>query len=674
MIMKLISYFFAFFFAFFVQKVHAQVGKDSAFSLQEVKVESSKSEVRLLRLPYLASISTRKDLEKNSSRTIAESLFGLPGILIQKSNYGGGAPFLRGLTGNQNLIMVDGIRLNNSIFRYGPNQYLSLVEAEWLEKLEILKGTGSVQFGSDAMTGVIYLKTKELNFSSTPTWSGHVLNRITNRDMESSFRTEFKYEGKKTSLALGMSKKKFGDLYGGGQANAYYPTGYNDNSYDAKIKMDVGNNWIVNAGYQFLQQKNVPTYFKYIYENYALNISNPIQRGMGYVRLNKSFHGIISSMKYFASIQDISEQRFLQKNANPILRKEHDRTSTVSGGFEMNLAFSNRWSSTNGIDFYHDYIKSSRNDINVTTNVSNSLRGLYPNGSSYNNLSLYTLHHFKFGKLNAELGIRYSGYNAIIHEITLGKVSTNPNALTSQLGLNYLITPKLAVFGHLSEGFRAPNIDDMGTLGIVDFRYEIPAYDLKPEHALNKEVGVKYFSDRINSSVSFFHISLHDLITRVKTGQQNMSYDVYMKENIDRGNIYGNEASILWKLSKHLTFQGNYTFLTGFSTSKNEPLRRIPPASSRLSVEYGNSSYHVGLNYDHSDPQRKLAQGDKDDVRIGKSGTEGFNVLHFYSGFQVNHFKANIFLNNLLDIKYKMHGSGIDEIGRSFTISGVLFF
>ena len=164
----------------------AQENVDSLKYLEEVKIQSFKQPSSIQQLPYAVQSLSKKDLQQTNARTLPESMMYLPGVMIQKSNHGGGSPFVRGLTGNQALIVVDGIRLNNSIFRYGPNQYMNLIEPDLIDKVEILKGSGAVQYGSDALTGVIHLETNQLSFSEKPKWNAKLNTRFTNRSMEKS--------------------------------------------------------------------------------------------------------------------------------------------------------------------------------------------------------------------------------------------------------------------------------------------------------------------------------------------------------------------------------------------------------------------------------------------------------------------------------------------------------
>lgn len=93
--------------------------------LNEVILTALRSKQENLRVPYSVSTVSMQNLNSYSPRSTPEALQGLTGVFIQKTNHGGGSAFVRGLTGNQALLLLDGVRLNNSTYRYGPNQYLN---------------------------------------------------------------------------------------------------------------------------------------------------------------------------------------------------------------------------------------------------------------------------------------------------------------------------------------------------------------------------------------------------------------------------------------------------------------------------------------------------------------------------------------------------------------------
>jgi outer membrane receptor protein involved in Fe transport len=223
------------------------------------------------------------------------------------------------------------------------------------------------------------------------------------------------------------------------------------------------------------------------------------------------------------------------------------------------------------------------------------------------------------------------------------------------------------LYANISDGFRAPNIDDLGTLGIVDFRYEVPAYALKPERSVNNELGIKYLRSKLSGSFSIFRTTLYNLITRVKTAERISGYDVYIKENVDKGFIRGWEAQIAYKPMKWLRTQISVTNLYGQSITKNQPLRRIPPFNARMSAEYLMNQVVAGISFDHASPQRRLEAGDKSDNRIPAGGTPGFNLLNMHLAYQANNLSFRIYLNNIFNVDYRTHGSGINGIGRSIS-------
>lgn len=641
--------------------------------MEEVVVTATRREASLASLPYSASVLTRGDMRRQPSRTLPEALTGLPGVFIQKTNHGGGSPFVRGLTGNQTLLVVDGIRLNNSIFRYGPNQYLTLIDPEWADRIEVVKGTGSVQYGTDAMTGVVHILTRTPSFRDEPVWKARVGGRLASSGIESGVRPELEYSGRRVALLAGASIRRFGDLLGGDTTGFQRPSGYGERSYDAKLRVDMGRGWTATASFQHLRQSGVPVYHRYILEGFAVNTSDPVARGFGYVRTEKSWKGAIPvRLSLFTAWQQITEDRQSRKAGSKVLRTERDRARTLSFGADAALAFSERWTSNSGIEAYADRVSSARVDRDLELDLPKRLRGLYPDGARYLQASAYSLHHLTFGRLSVEAGTRYAFYRARITDNTLGEVEIRPGAWVFQGGADYRISGPFHVFLHASEGYRAPNIDDLGTLGIVDFRYERPAYDLRPERSLNTELGARYARQGLTAQASAFRTTLRDLVTRIRTAEVVSGYEVYAKQNVDRGFIEGWELQADWRLAGGWRASGNATWLYGQSVTRNEPLRRIPPFTSRLALEYAGGGWRAGIMHDHAGAQRRLAAGDVADNRIPKGGTPGFDVVHAHVSRDLGRVSLRMHLVNLLNADYRTHGSGINGQGRSVLLSAVV--
>ncbi len=656
-------------FSFFT--VRSQNAADSVKRMDDVVVTATRKSTAVASLPYSVNSLSKNTIQRQLSRTVPESLNGIPGLFIQKTNHGGGSPFLRGLTGNQSLILVDGIRLNNSIFRYGPNQYLTLVDPYLVEKIEVVKGTGSVQHGSDAMTGVINIQTTSLQLGSKPNWQEKALLRLSEAGMELTLRPELKYEGKKIAFVVGASSKKFGDLKGGDTTGFQRPTGYGEFSYDMKMKIDLGAEWQLTAAYQWLNQTNVPVFHKYRLENFAVNTADPLKRGFGYIQAQKIFKStFFKQLDIFVAEQMIGEQRYSRKNGSAVIRYEKDVVKTVSCGADLLVQFNKVWDANTGIEVYNDLISSKRSDKDGLSGSVKQLRGLYPDNSTYSNFSLYNLHHLHWGRLKAEAGMRLNFYAASLTDTTIGTVRISPSAAVFQGGLNYQLLKPLFLYANISDGFRAPNIDDLGTLGIVDFRYEIPAYDLKPERSVNTEIGLKFITRNISFSTALFKTNLYGLITRVATGAAMNGYQVYKKINVDRGFIKGWEAQFDFKPFRGFNVYGNATSLFGQSITRNQPLRRIPPFNARLGGDFTTSQWTAGLTFDHASPQRRLDAGDKADNRIPAGGTPGFNLLNLYSGYQHKSVTFRLYWNNIFNTDFRTHGSGVNGMGSA--VSGML--
>lgn len=634
-------------------------------TLDSVIVESRNIKIAEIANPFIVSSIAAKQIQQNGARTTPEALMGVSGVFLQKTNHGGGSAFIRGLTGNQTLLVMDGIRINNATYRYGPNQYLNTIDMFTLKKIDILKGIGAIEYGSDAIGGVIQMETKQNSLKDIGKLHVSNTSKFVTHQMESTNRTEVQFAQKKWDFIGGISFKNYGDIWGGGNIGKQTPTGYSEKNYDVKTKIKIDNKQEITISSQNTAQKNIPIYHKILLENFRVNQMDDQIHNLHYVKYKyKGNNKLVNELIVNTSIQRSIENRSIQKNNAVIIRNENDTIHTTGVTAEIISKPTSFWTINTGFDYYKDRVNSIASELN--TNTSNRIlkRGLYPNKSMYNNSSLFSIHYITAGKFKLITGIRYNFLNIKITDTELGNVALKPSALVTNFGINYQANKNNAVFGSFTSGYRAPNIDDLGTLGIVDFRYEIPSFDLKPEKSLNLEIGYKYNSPKRNFTVSMFNMQLKDIIARVIVdGKVINGYNVYNKKNIESSYIKGAEFSYSQVLHSGFVVQTNATYTYGQNVSKNEPMRRIPPFFGQTSIAWNHKNMTIACRHQFAGNQIRLAKGDMDDNRIGKSGTPGWNTLNIDASIALKHLDININLMNLLNEKYKTHGSGVFGMG-----------
>lgn len=647
--------------------VTAQSIDTSYTTLDSVIVESRNIKIAEIANPFIVSSIAAKQIQQNGARTTPEALMGVSGVFLQKTNHGGGSAFIRGLTGNQTLLVIDGIRINNATYRYGPNQYLNTIDMFTLKKIDILKGIGAIEYGSDAMGGVIQMETKQNSLKDLGKLHVSNTSKFVTHQMESSNRTEVQFAQKKWDFIGGISFKNYGDIWGGRNIGKQTPTGYTENNYDVKTKIKIDNKQEITISSQNTAQKNIPIYHKILLENFRVNQMDDQIHNLHYVKYKyKGNNKLVNELIVNTSIQRSIENRSFQKNTAVIIRNENDTIHTTGITAEIISKPTSFWTINTGFDYYKDRVNSIASELNTSTSNQILKRGLYPNKSTYNNSSLFSIHYITTGKFKLITGIRYNFLNIKITDTDLGNIALKPSALVTNFGINYQANKKNTVFGSFTSGYRAPNIDDLGTLGIVDFRYEIPSYDLKPEKSLNLEIGYKYNSPKRNFTVSMFNMQLKDIIARVIVdGKVINGYNVYNKKNIESSYIKGAEFSYSQVLHSGFVVQTNATYTYGQNVSKNEPMRRIPPFFGQTSIAWNHKNMTLACRHQFAGNQIRLAKGDMDDNRIGKSGTPGWNTLNIDASIVLKHLDININLINLLNEKYKTHSSGVFGMGRA---------
>jgi outer membrane receptor for ferrienterochelin and colicin len=168
---------------------------------------------------------------------------------------------------------------------------------------------------------------------------------------------------------------------------------------------------------------------------------------------------------------------------------------------------------------------------------------------------------------------------------------------------------------------------------------------------------------------------LNDLITRIKVdGKIINGYQVYRKENIEDALIKGVEAELAWKMFKGMDLSGSITYTHGVNKTKNEPLRRIPPLHGRLMSTFRKQAWFASGEFLFAAKQSRLAAGDKEDNRIPAGGTPGWKLVNIDAGNQWRCFNFNLGLQNIFNLDYRTHGSGINGVGRSAWVSAAFSF
>ena len=641
--------------------------KNNPDTLANVVVSASRQQISNLKTPYSVSVFQQKDIEKLAPRATPDMLSNIPGVFIQKTNLGGGSAFVRGLTGNQTLLIIDGIRFNNSTFRYGPNQYLNNIDPSIISKIELLKGSGSVQYGSDALTGVVNFFTLQPEFTAQKTFGGQLSARLATEGMELSEQLKMTYSSENTGIVFVGANKQFGDIVRGGGLGLQRPTGYNEWDFFGKIRQQLSKTWILEGLIQTTQQSQVPVFHKIQLENFKINEMDLQKYQRSYLKAIGQYENpLFKKIEFSVSQQTSIEQRKLQKNTSTTLRAERDEINTMGILADVQSQFSSTWSAHSGIDYFNDRINSTREDINLTNNSIKALRGLYPNDAGYQYQSVYSIHHLDLDAWQVETGLRFHQNVASLPDTTLGLTQVKSSALVYSLGVARAISQGISIYANTSSGFRAPNMDDLGSLGIVDFRYELPAFDLKPEYSQNYEVGIKISKAKFFQELTLFQTELENLITRIKTSQFIQSYPVYEKRNVDKAFLRGGEWSGRYELSNSVSAKANISYVYGQSVTLNEPMRRIPPLHGGFSLSYARKNLFVNSELLFAAAQDRLSAGDKADNRMNPLGTPGWAIINVQANYLFNsHFSVSLQAQNLGDVDYRMHGSGINGVGRS---------
>lgn len=652
--------------------------------MDEVLITATASEQSKFNTPYTVETVSRQQIRERQYRTTPEALREIPGIMVQKTSYSQGSPFIRGFTGFRTLFLIDGIRLNNSTFREGPNQYWGTVDPFLIGRLEVVKGASSVLYGSDAIGGTVNAITE------SPTTYGEGFNfgaEATYRYATADNSHVGRIEGSAThderfGVKVGFTARDFDDVRTGGgeQPN----TSYEEYAFDVKGEYHINPDLRLVIAHNQGRQNDAPrthaTNQAKSFEGTAIGTDRrrdlDQERALTYVQMHADSVDAFFD-KAFASVsyhhQKEAEDRIRSNGARSI--SEYDVGTIGLLGQLQSPTPIGRF--TYGFEYYRDMVTSS--------STANAIQGQVADDASYDLFGLYVQDVIPFADVfEATLGGRFT-YVALnadrvsnpLAPATAISISDEWSALTGNARLVYKAIPDtLNIFAGFSQGFRAPNLSDVSRLDIArSGEREIASTDLDPENYYQFEIGAKAQQENWAAEAAVFYTLIDNQIIRQPTGNIVAGAREVRKRNGGDGFIYGVEAGASWRFHPQFTVFGNATWMDGeidqFPTSApvkaTEPVSRLMPLTGQ-----------IGVRWDHAEKKfwaeaAFLAVADADQLnsadrldtqRIPPGGTPGYNVLSLRGGWRIcPNAELTLAVENVFDEDYRTHGSGTNEPG-----------
>lgn len=659
-------------------------GSASAATLDEMVVTGSRVEESLFELPQAGSVLTREEMEEMIYRTTPEALTHQPGVTVQKTAHGHGSPFIRGLTGPQVVILVDGVRLNNSTFRFGPNQYLNTIDPGAIERIEVIRGPSSVLYGSDALGGVINIITrKRRDFEAARDVDAEVGAVYGSADDEKTGRVSVEGNVERFGYLANGSYRDFDNLEGGGDIGEQLHTGYEE--YHANLalsyKLQGGR---VDLVVQQTEQMNVPRTDKFVNDNQS-QIFDPQEHtsvalhwdtrvGSG---LADRLKGSLSYQRQYEVLDrfDIGDTQF---------RHYEDDVRTTGLNLQADKLMAGSHLLSYGMEYYADDVDSSR--VDTEFGVATVKRGNFPDGSEYTRLGLFLQDQIALSaRSELTLGVRYDRNELDTVLVNYGAFNPDYDDISGSIRWSGLITDDTRLFASVSQGFRAPSLDDVAVLRETNQDIDAPSPNVESEHSINYELGIKVNKPRWQGTATAFWSDLDDLIERGPGTYLGLNFiddngngiqdadelSVNQKFNVGEAKIYGVELDGSVRVTGAWTAYGNFTWLRGENETDNEPVSRIPPMRALLGARWqpAGSAYWVEPFVELVDNQDRLSARDQGDARIPPGGTPGYGTLNLHAGWGDGVQSLNVALNNLGDKAYKTHGSGVFGPGREIKLS-----
>lgn len=705
--------------------------KESLFSLDEVVVSAVGWDQFRRETPQRIISVKPAEVQLQNPQTAAD-LLGLSGqVFIQKSQMGGGSPMIRGFAANRVLLAVDGVRMNNAIFRSGNLQNVISLDPFAIEKAEVVFGPGSVIYGSDAIGGVMSFRTLRpklangeemvIRGSSTLRWSSANREKTSHVDVNLGW--------KKWALTTSLSYSDFGDLRMGRHGPEEYlrpeyvetvdgtdrvvtnadprlqvPTGYEQLNLMQKVRFVPNGAWDLQYGFHYATTGDYPRYDRLI--RYRADRLRSAEWYYGpQVWMMHNLHALhhnesalFDQMALTLAYQHFEESRHDRDFGSDIRSNRWEEVDVLSA----NLDFEKTWNTDQrlfyGAEALLNFVGSMGTDENILTEISAPGPSRYPDDATWHSLAAYVNYRQKVtSQLTLQGGLRYNrvllnaAFDNTFFPFPFSRARINTGALSGSLGATWLRPDSWQFNLNLSSGFRAPNVDDVGKVfdsepGAV----VVPNPNLRPEYAWNAELGTsKIVGDWLKWDASVYYTFLDDAMVRrnyTLDGRDQILYEgelsrVQAIQNAAFAQVYGLQTALELRLPAGFNLLSRFNWQTGeeeLDDGATAPLRHAPPWFGATHLKWEGDQLRLDLYflYNGEVSNANLAPGEqrKDFIYAidenGRPYAPAWYTLNLKARYQlIENVSAHVGLENITDQRYRPYSSGIVAPGRNLILS-----
>ena len=676
----------------------------------------------------------RGELLEQPLPTIGNALERSPGILAQQTTYGQSSPILRGLTGYETLLLVDGIRYNTSIFRSGPNQYLALLDPSQASAMEAMLGPSSAQYGSDALGGAINILSPSARFASDRRIETHGEGWIfaASADMSAGADWLGSTAGDRWSWTYGAYGRKLNDLRAGGGEDSHHTfvrflgltesqlqgllgsrlqdSGFAQFGFENKLAWRPSSTQSFTLNHLYSEQDNVRSYRDRIGGVGRMQgLVEPQQLNFAYARYEKLRLGWLDSLAGTFSANRMADGYVRQnlKVTDPIQRDD-SHVLSLGTGIQALAHAGRRHALAIGGDWYRDTVGSWRFSTQPATGVVTQDRALYPNGSTYDLAGAFVQDMVEIvpRRLRATVGGRWThvtfqtrgAENIGVNGQPLGVVDSRQDYgyFSFNGSLIYRLSEGWSVNGLIGRGIRAPNVTDLGSIGLTTLGFDVTSVDaeiagamvgtdsgesalatsrrygkLRAEVLTNYEFGLRREGRRLYWRAQVFNAEVRDpLIGRTlvfpagkvpatiagyavtpipQTAAQQAQGVVTVatalsaravRSMANEGQLRyrGIESVLRAQLNDRWWVEAGYGYLGGRELAPSNPVRRLPPQQGTISARWApRGRLWVETYAVFSGSQYRMNAADIDDDRMGASRRRR-DISDFFQGGYVQPF------------------------------------